>query len=807
MNLFFEMFLDPELIQNNKTLYNGIIDWMYEISQTKKGAPKKVLTENCFKIVSERLRLTIGGASSLDERKTIQAVYSLAKEKLNNKLDSLPEKDKEKKSIQLQNIFHREGTSLAKTGFGAGISLTLGQLSGFGLYTGAVSALHTLGSALGITFAFSTYTSLTSALAIIFGPTGFGIVGLLLGGAALKRFSSRKERALVNLLVELCFIYEEERLIKNSSKTLLRITQSTKLGDEIELIENLEASETNTSLSEELRAKIVKFYHTTKDFDKWIPKTPIPTDLKIKIDKLRTSLTDSSKNLYRFLILGPIAEISDQPFDPSSGDGKSALPPDGSSPGNGGGLPPHNDKDPDDENQFNEDIWTYLGFMSESEVMNPILTRDIIPILHSENNIFLYGPTGHLKREIAETIHKRQENFKGEFVPVVCSRLRPENFREDFIGNGKNGYFTRANGGTLLLERIDKADIQIVSELLQIFGEGMYESVKNTPVPVNWRTIITSRKSLDDGSKNVLALCERLESVELNIPDFSSRPEDIAPLAMLHLTRTSLDKKNNLDNISTTDLDNLLQPRFTNRSTRRLIFSMKQFVTDFDILDKKNLEDFIERKFLPKNSSNEPQIEEISFNEINALIFNETIEFSGAKGTANAEIRFTSDDLGIDKSTVIKGEEITLLYFLAKERELQTIDPKPHFKPWLLEPWSHQSELYRAYDLIGYDLEEKLEETEEKYKTEYERYLAEFEGVEAEKQRIKFYNKYFAKWPFDIRNDLRKRHVSTINRQIKELFQDPSASLIHLSAEYRGGGGIYTLAENITSIRFVKSIS
>lgn len=57
---------------------------------------------------------------------------------------------------------------------------------GFAFYVGATTLLHAIGVALGTTFAFSTYTALTSTIAVLGGPVGWVIGGVMaVGGAAL----------------------------------------------------------------------------------------------------------------------------------------------------------------------------------------------------------------------------------------------------------------------------------------------------------------------------------------------------------------------------------------------------------------------------------------------------------------------------------------------------------------------------------------------------------------------------------------------------------------------------------------------
>lgn len=75
--------------------------------------------------------------------------------------------------------------------------LTLGNLSGFGLYIASSSALAALGNGLGITFAWGTFTSLSSALSVAFGPVSLAVAA----GAAAFHWTDARPRKLLPLVL------------------------------------------------------------------------------------------------------------------------------------------------------------------------------------------------------------------------------------------------------------------------------------------------------------------------------------------------------------------------------------------------------------------------------------------------------------------------------------------------------------------------------------------------------------------------------------------------------------------------------
>lgn len=76
----------------------------------------------------------------------------------------------------LRNTDDNYWASIVKSG-GLMTTLLAGRAAGFGLYIAASSGLAALTNGLGFTMAFSTYSSMSTALAYVFGPVGIGAAG------------------------------------------------------------------------------------------------------------------------------------------------------------------------------------------------------------------------------------------------------------------------------------------------------------------------------------------------------------------------------------------------------------------------------------------------------------------------------------------------------------------------------------------------------------------------------------------------------------------------------------------------------
>jgi hypothetical protein len=93
------------------------------------------------------------------------------------------------------------------------VALGLAEAAGFGLFTGAVVALHAFGLLIGIPFAFGAYTALTWVLGVLTGPVGWVGVPLAAGGSVLvhRWLTSPAYRQLLDLIVVVASARERAR--------------------------------------------------------------------------------------------------------------------------------------------------------------------------------------------------------------------------------------------------------------------------------------------------------------------------------------------------------------------------------------------------------------------------------------------------------------------------------------------------------------------------------------------------------------------------------------------------------------------
>ena len=98
-------------------------------------------------------------------------------------------------------------------------------------------------------------------------------------------------------------------------------------------------------------------------------------------------------------------------------------------------------------------------------------------------SVFITGETGTGKELVAQIIHRRSSQSRGQFVPVNCSNLTTELAESELFGHEpgaftgasrkRQGLWELADGGTLFLDEITEAPPSVLPKLLRVLQDGM----------------------------------------------------------------------------------------------------------------------------------------------------------------------------------------------------------------------------------------------------------------------------------------------------------------------------------------------
>lgn len=182
-----------------------------------------------------------------------------------------------------------------------------------------------------------------------------------------------------------------------------------------------------------------------------------------------------------------------------------------------------------------DDIWTL------SEAVEALKER-AVQFAATEKNILITGESGTGKELFAHAIHRSSPRRDGPFVAVNFAGI-PEGLIESelfgyepgaFTGakkGGKTGFFEQAHGGTIFLDEIGDAPLNVQSRLLRVLQEKEIMKVgADRIIPIDVRIIAGTNRNLREAiaeRRFRRDLYHRLNTLPLDIPPLRERGEDI----------------------------------------------------------------------------------------------------------------------------------------------------------------------------------------------------------------------------------------------------------------------------------------
>lgn len=162
--------------------------------------------------------------------------------------------------------------------------------------------------------------------------------------------------------------------------------------------------------------------------------------------------------------------------------------------------------------------------------------------------VLILGESGTGKEIVARAIHRTSRRSNKPLVDVNCAAIPDTLIESELFGyekgaftgartEGRTGYFEEAHGGTLLMDEIGDASLQVQSKLLRVLEGGCFKRVGgNRNVKVDVRVISSTNQDL---RKNIAEktfredLYYRLNTFSIQLPPLRERVGDI-PLLVDH---------------------------------------------------------------------------------------------------------------------------------------------------------------------------------------------------------------------------------------------------------------------------------
>lgn len=186
----------------------------------------------------------------------------------------------------------------------------------------------------------------------------------------------------------------------------------------------------------------------------------------------------------------------------------------------------------------------FHGMFGKSRSMR-LLFDQIKRVAKAEGPVLIAGESGTGKELVARAIHKESSRGRGSFLAVNCAGV-PEHLMESeffghqagsFTGAGKSrqGLFSEARDGTLLLDEISEMPLFLQAKLLRTLQDGKIRPVgANRELDTNVRILAATNRDLEREIQQASFredLFFRLETFTLRIPPLRERGEDLELLA------------------------------------------------------------------------------------------------------------------------------------------------------------------------------------------------------------------------------------------------------------------------------------
>lgn len=193
-----------------------------------------------------------------------------------------------------------------------------------------------------------------------------------------------------------------------------------------------------------------------------------------------------------------------------------------------------------------------FGLIGESAALRQVIDK-VIQVADTDITILLEGESGVGKDVTARAIHEISHRKHNDLVIVNCGAIPEGIIESELFGHEKGaftgaheareGYFEKANGGTIFLDEIGDTPANVQVKLLRVLETGEYFRVGSSKVrKTDVRVIAATNKDLwklvqKDSFREDLYY--RLDTVKVKLPPLRERPDDIIPIFRKFVTEFS----------------------------------------------------------------------------------------------------------------------------------------------------------------------------------------------------------------------------------------------------------------------------
>jgi DNA-binding NtrC family response regulator len=193
-----------------------------------------------------------------------------------------------------------------------------------------------------------------------------------------------------------------------------------------------------------------------------------------------------------------------------------------------------------------------FGLIGKSAALQQVIDK-VIQVADTDITVLLEGESGVGKDVTAKAIHEISHRKNNNLVIVNCGAIPEGIIESELFGHEKGaftgaheareGYFEKANNGTIFLDEIGDTPPNVQVKLLRVLETGEFFRVGSSKVrTTDVRVIAATNKDLwelvqEESFREDLYY--RLDTVKVKLPALRDRPEDIIPIFRKFVTEFS----------------------------------------------------------------------------------------------------------------------------------------------------------------------------------------------------------------------------------------------------------------------------
>ncbi|GAB5407973.1 MAG: sigma-54 dependent transcriptional regulator [Balneolaceae bacterium] len=184
-----------------------------------------------------------------------------------------------------------------------------------------------------------------------------------------------------------------------------------------------------------------------------------------------------------------------------------------------------------------------FGLLGKSPAVRQVVDK-IMQVSKTDITVLLQGESGVGKDVTARAIHGTSERKHNDLVIVNCGAIPEGIIESELFGHEKGaftgandtreGYFEKADGGTIFLDEIGDTPKNVQVKLLRVLENGEFFRVGSSKVQkVDVRLIAATNRDLWQMVKEGTFredLYYRLDTVQIHLPPLRERQEDVVPI-------------------------------------------------------------------------------------------------------------------------------------------------------------------------------------------------------------------------------------------------------------------------------------